>query len=44
MTTALIDEVIVELNDQLKTTTVTITHDMESAFRIGDRIAMIHQR
>jgi len=39
--TALIDEVILDLNDRLKTTTVTITHDMESAFRIGDRIAMI---
>jgi phospholipid/cholesterol/gamma-HCH transport system ATP-binding protein len=42
VTTALINEVIVDLNDRLKTTTVTITHDMESAFRIGDRIAMIH--
>jgi phospholipid/cholesterol/gamma-HCH transport system ATP-binding protein len=43
VTTALIDEVIVDLNDRLKSTTVTITHDMESAFRIGDRIAMIHK-
>jgi phospholipid/cholesterol/gamma-HCH transport system ATP-binding protein len=43
VTTALIDEVIVDLNDRLKTTTMTITHDMESAFRIGDRIAMIHK-
>ncbi len=41
--TALIDEVIVDLNDRMKTTTVTITHDMESAFRIGDRIAMLHK-
>ena len=41
VTTALIDEVIKDLNDRLKTTCVTITHDMESAFRIGDRIAMI---
>lgn len=43
VTTALIDDVILDLNDRLKTTTVTITHDMESAFRIGDRIAMIHK-
>jgi phospholipid/cholesterol/gamma-HCH transport system ATP-binding protein len=43
VTTALIDEIIVDLNDRLKSTTVTITHDMESAFRIGDRIAMIHK-
>ena len=43
VTTALVDEVIVDLNDRLKTTTVTITHDLESAWRIGDRIAMIHR-
>ncbi len=43
VTTALIDEVIIDLNNRLHTTTITITHDMESAFRIGDRIAMIHQ-
>ena len=43
VTTALVDEVILDLNDRLKSTTVTITHDMESAFRIGDRIAMMHK-
>jgi phospholipid/cholesterol/gamma-HCH transport system ATP-binding protein len=43
VTTALVDEIIVDLNDRLHTTTVTITHDMESAFRIGDRIAMLHR-
>ena len=43
VTTALIDEVIIELKERLKTTTVTITHDMESAFRIGDRVAMLHK-
>ena len=43
VTTALIDEVICDLNNRLKTTPVTITHDMESAFRIGDRIAMLHR-
>jgi phospholipid/cholesterol/gamma-HCH transport system ATP-binding protein len=43
VTTALIDEVILDLSDRLKTTSVTITHDMESAFRIGDRIAMLYQ-
>ena len=43
VTTALIDEVILDLSDRLKTTTITITHDMESAFRIGDRIAMLNQ-
>jgi phospholipid/cholesterol/gamma-HCH transport system ATP-binding protein len=43
VTTALIDEVIVDLNGRLKTTTVTITHDLASAWRIGDRVAMIHR-
>jgi len=43
ITTALIDEVILDLSDRLKTTSVTITHDMESAYRIADRIAMLHQ-
>jgi phospholipid/cholesterol/gamma-HCH transport system ATP-binding protein len=41
VTTAQINEVIVDINDRLKATTVTITHDMESAYRIGDRIAML---
>ena len=41
ITTAQINEVIKELNDQLKTTTVTITHDMEGAYTVGDRIAML---
>ncbi|HEX3554116.1 MAG TPA: ABC transporter ATP-binding protein [Thermoanaerobaculia bacterium] len=41
ITTALIDEIILDLSDRLKTTSVTITHDMESAYRIADRIAML---
>jgi phospholipid/cholesterol/gamma-HCH transport system ATP-binding protein len=43
ITTAQINEVIKELNDQLKTTTVTITHDMEGAYTVGDRIAMLYK-
>ncbi|MFY9825149.1 MAG: ABC transporter ATP-binding protein [Thermoanaerobaculia bacterium] len=43
VTTALIGEVILDLSDRLKTTTITITHDMDLAFSIGDRIAMLHQ-
>src|SRR3954471_23661569 len=43
VTTALIGEVILDLSDRLKTTTITITHDMESAFLIGDRIAMLNR-
>ena len=43
ITTALIDEVINELRDRLDITAVTITHDMISAFRISDRIGMLHE-
>ncbi|MEO8277434.1 MAG: ABC transporter ATP-binding protein [Thermoanaerobaculia bacterium] len=40
---AVVDEVIVELQTKLGSTAVTITHDMDSAFRIAERIAMLHQ-
>ena len=40
---ALIDELIVELRQSLGSTTVTITHDMRSAFRIADRIGLLHE-
>jgi phospholipid/cholesterol/gamma-HCH transport system ATP-binding protein len=42
VTTAVIDDVIVALLDRLPSTAVTITHDMTSAFRIADRIGMLH--
>lgn len=38
---ATIDDIIVYLNEQLRCTSVTITHDMASALRIADRIAML---
>ena len=38
-----IDRLIVECVRELGATALTITHDMESARRIGDRIAMIHE-
>ena len=40
---ALIDELIVDLRRSLGSTTITITHDMRSAFRIADRIGMLHR-
>jgi len=39
--TALIDEVIIDLSESLHTTTITITHDMTSAFRIADRLGLL---
>jgi phospholipid/cholesterol/gamma-HCH transport system ATP-binding protein len=41
LTSAVIDRVICEMREQLSVTMVTITHDMRSAFRIADRIAML---
>ncbi len=41
ITAAAIDRVIMEMRDKLPVTMVTITHDMSSAFRIADRIAML---
>ncbi len=41
ITSAVIDNVIVEMRERLPVTMVTITHDMKSAFRIADRLAML---
>jgi phospholipid/cholesterol/gamma-HCH transport system ATP-binding protein len=38
-----IAELIREMDRKLGTTTVTITHDMKVAFKIADRVAMLHQ-
>jgi phospholipid/cholesterol/gamma-HCH transport system ATP-binding protein len=38
-----IDELIVETRDRLRMTSVVVSHDIKSIFRICDRIAMIHQ-
>jgi phospholipid/cholesterol/gamma-HCH transport system ATP-binding protein len=40
---AVIEDLIVDLDERLGATTVTITHDMEAAFRIADRIGMLHR-
>jgi len=39
--TDVIDEVILEMRERMKATIVTITHHMESARKIGDRVALI---
>ena len=38
-----IAELIREMDQKLGTTTVTITHDMKVAFKIANRIAMLHE-
>jgi len=41
--TAVIDKLIVDLSKKLNITSIVVTHDMKSVFRIGDRIAMLHK-
>ncbi len=43
VTKDVIDELIVELKKRLGATIVTITHDMESVFTIGDWIGMLYE-
>lgn len=38
----LINELIVELTEKLKVTSVAVTHDMSSAYKIADRIMMLY--
>lgn len=38
-----IDDLIVETRDRLRMTSVVVSHDIKSIFRICDRVAMIHQ-
>jgi phospholipid/cholesterol/gamma-HCH transport system ATP-binding protein len=43
ITADMIDELIVSLNSQLHVTSIAVTHDMKSAFKIADRIVMLYQ-
>jgi phospholipid/cholesterol/gamma-HCH transport system ATP-binding protein len=42
VTSDVIDDLIVELNQKLHVTSITVTHDMRSAFKIADRIVMLY--
>ena len=37
-----INNLIVKLNNELEITSVVVTHDLASAYKVGDRIAMLH--
>lgn len=39
---AVIDKLILDLSKKLLITSVVVTHDMNSVFRISDRVAMLH--
>jgi phospholipid/cholesterol/gamma-HCH transport system ATP-binding protein len=38
-----INELIIKLQRELHTTSITVTHDMNSAFKIANRIVMLHE-
>lgn len=42
VTTAVIDELMVRARERLGVTGVVVTHDLKSAYRVGDRIAMLY--
>jgi phospholipid/cholesterol/gamma-HCH transport system ATP-binding protein len=40
---SVIDELIISLTEKHKVTSIIVTHEMGSAFRIGTRMAMLYQ-
>jgi phospholipid/cholesterol/gamma-HCH transport system ATP-binding protein len=43
VTTAVIDGLILKLAGELNVTSVVVTHDMKSAYRVADRVAMLYK-
>lgn len=43
VTTAMIDELIGKLKRELRATSIVVTHEMSSAYRVADRIALLHR-
>ncbi len=43
VTTAVIDRLILRMDQELGVTSVVVTHDMTSAYRVADRIAMLYE-
>ena len=43
VTSAVIDALMVRMREKLGVTSIVITHDMRSAYRVGSRIAMLHE-
>ena len=43
VTTAVIDRLILRMDEELGVTSIVVTHDMTSAYRVADRIAMLYQ-
>ena len=43
VTSSVVDELIIELTDQTKVTSIIVTHEMDSAFRIATRMVMLYE-
>lgn len=43
ITASMIDQLILDLSKKLKITSVVVTHEMKSAFRIADKIIVLHK-
>jgi phospholipid/cholesterol/gamma-HCH transport system ATP-binding protein len=43
VTSAVIDQLMIRMRDKLGVTSIVITHDMRSAYRVGTRIAMLYE-
>jgi phospholipid/cholesterol/gamma-HCH transport system ATP-binding protein len=41
--TGVVDKLVIDLTKKLQITSIVVTHDMASVFRIADRIVMLHQ-
>ncbi len=42
ITADMINDLILDLNEKLHVTSIAVTHDMKSAYKIGQRIVMLH--
>lgn len=43
VTTAVINRLILKMRDELGVTSIVVTHDLQSAYQVGDRIAMLYE-
>ena len=43
ITASMIDQLILDLSQKLKITSVVVTHEMKSAFRIADQVMILHK-
>lgn len=43
VTSAVIDQLMIRVREQYGTTAIVVTHDMRSAYTVGDRVAMLYE-